>query len=173
MRFTDLWLGFLLAAAFAMGVGYALGVFQPSFANAGDDDASSATQSRWYGGWSHASYGRGGWGWCGEGRESKLNEMLEHAQHKLAITPAQRPRWDDFAAAVKAGETDLRGACATAASADGGADAPKRLAQFETMMAAGLKALKRVRPAFDALYAGLDGEQRETLDSLFSRRHRW
>ncbi|MGH7948783.1 MAG: Spy/CpxP family protein refolding chaperone [Candidatus Binataceae bacterium] len=172
MRFTDALIGFLLAAAFALGVGYALGVLQPSVANAGGAGTGSPRTS-WFGGWSHASYHHGGWGWCEEGDDSKMDEMLAHVEHELAITSAQRPKWDGFAAAVKAGATDLRSACTRARMTVADADAPQRLAQFEAMMSAGAAALKRVRPSFDGLYAGMNPEQREKVDSLFSRRHRW
>jgi hypothetical protein len=41
---------------------------------------------------------------------------------------------------------------------------------METKMTAALAALREVRPAFDALYAVLDEDQRETLDDLFTHR---
>ncbi len=172
MKFTDVLIGFLLAAAFALGVGYALGVFQPGVADASDGGAGSG-RSGWFGAWSHASYHHGGWGWCGEGSEPKIDEMLAHAEQRLEITSAQRAKWEGFAAAIKAGATDLRDACTQARAAVGDVDARERLAQFEAMMSVGATALKCMRPSFDALYAGLSTEQRETIDPLFARRHRW
>ncbi len=52
--------------------------------------------------------------------------------------------------------------------ADDAETAAASLERMEAQLAAGLAALREVRPPFDALYEVLDQEQRKTLDTLFA-----
>ena len=48
----------------------------------------------------------------------------------------------------------------------------ERLAGLETMLSAGLEAVREVRPNFDAFYATLNDKQKTALDRLIDRRGR-
>lgn len=71
-------------------------------------------------------------------------------------------------ASAKAAET-LNAACASAVPAT----STERLALMEKRTEAALQAIKQVRPAFDALYATLDADQKSKLDAIGPRRWGW
>ena len=72
-----------------------------------------------------------------------------------------------FAEALRAASDSLEGVCADAAAAP--ATAPEGLALAEAALAAGTEAVRDIRPAFEALYAALDADQRASLDNLLAR----
>jgi hypothetical protein len=80
----------------------------------------------------------------------------------LKPTDAQKADFEALRKAMGDAEGKLKAGCPTAAErAD--RTPPGRLALAEKRMAAGLDALRTVRPPFDALYAKLDDKQRDSL----------
>ncbi len=105
-------------------------------------------------------------------RYRHLDHLAAHAKSRLDLTPPQEEDWRRLEEALRAIEGRFEEVCAEAAKAGPAPTAPAQLARFEAVMSAGLEAIHRVRPAFDAFYDGLSTAQRQTLDGLLNwRRH--
>ena len=70
---------------------------------------------------------------------------------------------------MRAGSATLGPVCADIVWSN--RSAPEMMALAEIAMAAGVDAVREVRPALDAFYGALSNAQRETFDELMSRRH--
>ncbi len=117
-------------------------------------------------------------------------ERLATLKGELALTPAQLPLWDAFAAAATAmnagmamhhgmampkGKPMTPGASMSPDMAmpkpgmgmmDRSGPLPERLVHHETMMADGLVALRKLKAALTPLYAALSPAQRAKLDAM-------
>ncbi len=140
-------------------------------------------QANWSGG-RHAWFGQSGGqsggvaagrrgfrAFCDNRSSEWIGDLLVLGERRLDLTAEHKPAWDDLGTAIRAAADDLAALCGQLT------DAPKRsadarLAEAETMMAAGLDAVRRVQPAFHALYAALDESQRTMLDDLAMHRRR-
>lgn len=99
----------------------------------------------------------------------QVERVIGFARDHLRIAPDQFEAWGNFVDAVRTGAEEVHSArTATPLSGDIPV-APARLAHMETVAAAGAEALRRVRPAFEGLYAALDREQRSVLERLTGR----
>lgn len=92
----------------------------------------------------------------------RAEEMEAFAADILGLTPDQRAAFDGFVAGMCAAEADLR--AAAAGRLDGDEPAPMRLDRIATVLTAAQEGLARVRPSFEAFYAGLDGLQKRAVD---------
>lgn len=106
---------------------------------------------------------------CTQG-EDRLGDIVAFAQFRLDIRDDQKPQWDAFARAVQEGGAELLTACDSMETLHGGM-APERLAEVEGIMEKALSATRRIRGAFDPLYAVLDEDQRATVERLTKHRH--
>ena len=118
-------------------------------------------------GWAASGHGEGIARFCADDRGGALDAALVYGAHALDVGDAQQAPWDAFAEALRAASDSLEGVCADAAAAP--ATAPEGLALAEAALAAGTEAVRDFRPAFDALYAALDADQRASLDDLLAR----
>jgi hypothetical protein len=92
---------------------------------------------------------------------------LAYLQARLELTEAQQPLWDKWAAAIAAGSAAERTDCVASLSGDKPpVSALDRDARLEKLLTDKLETLKTARPALEALYQSLSGEQR----ALFDRR---
>jgi hypothetical protein len=95
-------------------------------------------------------------------QESMVPQITARLETTLKPTDAQKADFDALKAAMTKAETSLKAACPTPAElADN--TPPARLALAEKHMAAGLEAIRTVRPPFDSLYAKLDDKQRDRM----------
>ncbi len=127
----------------------------------------------------HAHFGghHRGWarGWrghpkiCSDRRDRRIEDAIGFVEGFANFTPAQTERFEELAEAVRAGSASVGETCAALAEASDPVTAPQRLARLETMVAAGLGVIQRVRPAFDGFYASLDDKQKKLIDDLMSR----
>jgi hypothetical protein len=113
-------------------------------------------------------HGMGGMGGPGGGgplcrtQDSMVPRMAARLETTVKPTDAQKADFEALKAAMTKAEATLKAACPTQAElAD--RTPPARLALAEKRMAAGLDAIRTVRPAFDALYAKLDDKQRDAM----------
>ena len=88
-----------------------------------------------------------------EWRNARLEQVVK--------TDAQRAKFDEFKAASNKAAESMRDACRTNAPAT----LLGRLDAMEKRTDALLQAIKTVRPALEAFYATLEGEQKARLDS--------
>lgn len=150
------------------------------------------------GGWKHGWHGRKGpmRMVCGRRSAERIDHMLVRIKHKADITDAQQPAFDEFADTVRTAAAKARESCPPkpdwkkrrAERAEGGeqADATprlkpspiERLANMEKMLAAGLEAIRTVRPSAEKLYATLSEEQQNKLRKMrrgrgWGKHRRW
>jgi hypothetical protein len=91
---------------------------------------------------------------------------LAFLKAELQITTEQAPLWTAFADVTRQSVKQLRGQT-TAHERSGAAQSwPELLAESEKALTAQLDALKAIRPAAVALYAGLTPEQKKKADQL-------
>jgi hypothetical protein len=109
---------------------------------------------------------------CSERRGERLADLVALVESFVDFTPEQDGAWSRLTAALDAGSARVETACGELKAAGRPETAPARLARLETLMAAGLEALREVRPAFDGFYAALDADQQAALDRMAMHRHR-
>lgn len=127
---------------------------------------------------------------CRRNGAEKIDHMLVRIKHKVVVTEAQTPAYEEFANTVRGAAAKVKESCppkperrkrrgqAEDGATDQAATPPKRpspierLAHAETFMAAALEGIRTVRPAAEAFYATLSDEQKAKLTK---RRHhkRW
>lgn len=106
---------------------------------------------------------------CGPEREERLSRMVEMIEGFANFSPEQQPAWEQLRDAVRDASAKLGPACdAMRAGREG--TPPERLGSLETMLSAGLDAVREVRPKFDAFYATLNDKQKAALDRLIDHR---
>lgn len=87
---------------------------------------------------------------------------------ELGITDAQKSVWEAYAAQLKANLQGMAGMQASATAMMSAKSPGERLDASIAMMEGRLKALKDVKPALAALYAGLTPEQKAKADQLLT-----
>ena len=153
----------LISAAAALGIGGAAATYKTDLpAEARSVFLKVAASTDWHG--PHRRHG----GVHG-GIEKRTERLIAFVEEAFKFEGNQRTAWRELA-------KNLRTAAVTFGEARDNAHAEgmntmESLAQAEIMMAAGLVALKSLRPAFDAFYGTLTPAQRKTLDAFATRHH--
>jgi hypothetical protein len=93
-----------------------------------------------------------------------VEDRIAHRKGELAITDAQLPQWNAFAAVLRANAKTMQDGMAHMAKAGMPTTAPARGDAMVQMMATRLEGMKAVVRADKALYAVLSVEQRKTAD---------
>jgi len=107
------------------------------------------------------------------GRSGRMVERMERLVGIMGLTDAQQAAWRDLSTTARTAADRLEATCKQAKDdGDAKATAPERLARMEAMTAAGLDALREVRPRFDAFYATLSDAQKQALDEMGPRHRR-
>ena len=106
--------------------------------------------------------GRGGPGPLCRSQESFVPRIAARLETTVRPTDGQKADFEALKQALTKAEATLKASCPTEAETANQAP-PARLALAEKRMAAGLEALRTVRPAVDTLYAKLDDKQRDAL----------
>jgi hypothetical protein len=99
--------------------------------------------------------------------------MAKHIEGRLAflktelkITDAQLPVWNAFAQAMRDNATAMQAMPRAMTGTNKAVALPDKLAERETMMAAHLNALRKLKAAADPLYAALNADQKKTADEI-------
>ncbi len=118
---------------------------------------------------------RGGHGMgmiCGEYRDERLDRMINFVESFVDLDAGQQDAWTRLTDTLRAQSATIGETCEEIEAAGVPDTAPEKLARMETMMAAGLSAMRDVRPAFEAFYQTLNEEQQKALDELTEHRRR-
>jgi len=107
---------------------------------------------------------------CSERREERLADMVGFVESFVDFTPEQDAAWSSLTAALDSGNDRIGAACGELEAAGRAETAPDKVARLETMLEAGLDALRDVRPAFDTFYGTLNAEQKAAIDRLAMHR---
>ena len=126
-----------------------------------------------HGGW-HQGHGRGpGRGLamiCSDRRDQGIENGLAFVEGFVNFTPEQANAWSELSGAVRGESATIGETCEEMEKADPPQSAPEKLARAETLGAAGLGMLQRIRPVFERFYATLSDTQKQALDNLISHR---
>jgi hypothetical protein len=114
-------------------------------------------------------WGPGRGGMCNPRFAGLAEWRIDQIERAIKLTDAQQAALKDLRAASAKAAEGLAAAC----KAPLPGTSTERLAFMEVRMEAMLQAIKTVRPAFDAFYAVLDGDQKARLDSVGPRRWGW
>ena len=97
-----------------------------------------------------------------EAKDPLSPRMIERLQKVIKPTDAQKTEFEALKAALTSAEATMKASCPS--EQDMADHSPTAmLAHTEQHLTAMLSAIKTVRPAFDALYAKLDDNQRDAL----------
>lgn len=154
----------LRQAALLAGLGATIAGGTAAVAMAGDGFGPAAFRS--HGGRHGVEY------LCGERRERRMQDMVATVEGFATFTPEQQAAWDALKSRLDAGSQRLDAACESLPPVEGRPAPDQRLARMETMLEAGLAAVREVRPAFAGFYATLDEKQKTAFDRLLQRGHR-
>jgi hypothetical protein len=99
--------------------------------------------------------------------------MAKHIEGRLAflktelkITDAQLPLWNAFAQAMREDASTMQAMPHPMMGMNKAATLPDKLAARETMLAARLDAVRKLKAAADPLYASLNADQKRTADDI-------
>ena len=101
-----------------------------------------------------------------DGIAGHVEGRIAFLKAELKITDAQEPLWNAVADAMRANAKEMTEMPHGRAMMGGSATLPEKLAAREKAMAAHLDALRRLRAAFDPIYAALSVDQKKTADGL-------
>ncbi len=107
---------------------------------------------------------------CSERREERLADMVGFVESFVDFTEEQEDAWNSLTVALDQGSDRIGAACGELKAEGRAETAPDKMARLETMLEAGLDALRDVRPAFDSFYGTLDAEQKAAIDRLAMHR---
>lgn len=173
MMWTQIILGSVLTAALVIGMGRVADRWSARPAQAQEVSTAQADGRYWSGlghRWRHRGEGWGlAGGWCGADWAA-MEGWDGYIASALSLTDEQTKAWVRLRAAMQSTRPTLEQACAAPVS-DALATGTT-MARAESMLTAGLDAVRQVRPAFEAFYAVLNDDQRRTLDERRGRR-RW
>ncbi len=162
-----------MAIAGMVMIGAGVATMNPSLAgNAAGSMAKHAGFSGWHGGGHGGGHGSGMAMVCSDRRDQKIEAAVGFVEGFVGFDANQQAAWNELSAALRDASQSVGKACDRLQSAGDDATAPQKFARIELMIETGLATVKRIRPAFDALYATLDDKQKKALDGLMShRRH--
>ncbi len=98
-----------------------------------------------------------------------MRERLQKIHDRLAITPAQEPKWDAVVAMLRENAQAMRANPASTALRGGKLTAVEDLRAAADVAHARADALQRMIPPVEALYASLSPDQRHAADETLSR----
>lgn len=162
----------VVAAASAVGLTLAVGGLEamqgpaPAADSTYDAEFIQFAGHRWGG---HGRQARAFEHICGEERDESLDQMITFIESFVDFSPEQLGAWRGLVDALRGGSDTVGTSCASLTPLPEDATAPERLAQIELVGTTGLDVLRQVRPAFEALYAVLDDDQKAALDGLINR----
>lgn len=115
------------------------------------------------------------------GKSAEMTDvMLVRLEHRIALTDAQKPAFEEFKTATRAAAEKIREGCPKVPekSADGDTPTPKptpieRLAQTQAGLEASLEAVKAYRPVAEKFYAQLTDEQKAKLTERRGGKGHW
>lgn len=100
-----------------------------------------------------------------ENPEEHIDQLKADVEQRLSLSTDQTASLNQVTDALKTSSADFKATCA---KADENAAAPDQLAQLETTMTTGLKAVQEVREPFNAFYNSLSPEQQTTLNEAIA-----
>ncbi len=97
-------------------------------------------------------------------------QRIADLRSRLNITPAQEPKFNRFAAVMRANARELDAAYRRRGETVGSLNALQSMESYARMEQTRVNAVQRLVPAFRALYASLTPQQKQTADELFRER---
>ena len=100
----------------------------------------------------------------------RAEQRIKELHAKLAITQAQEPQWASFVQVMRDNAQQMSGLIAQR-DENPPATAIDDLKSYEAITDAHAEGLKKLVPAFEALYASLSDDQKKVADTMFRGEH--
>jgi len=108
----------------------------------------------------------------GRAREDAVETRIKDLHQKLKITPAQEAQWNAVAQVMRQNAHELDAVLNERAQKLHAMNAVEDLRSYEKLADAHADGLKKLVPAFEALYNTMSEEQKKTADTVFARHER-
>ena len=99
---------------------------------------------------------------------NSIEARIQTLHHQLHITAQQEPQWDAVAQIMRDNATSMRQMVSDRQTKDVSMSAVDDLRSYEAIADAHADNLKKLIPAFDALYSTMSDDQKKTADTLFA-----
>jgi periplasmic protein CpxP/Spy len=100
-------------------------------------------------------------------REVTVEQRITDLHAKLAITPAQQPKWDAFAQVMRDNARDMNQTFQQRVNTMRAMTAPENMQSYAQVAASHAEAVQRLVPAFQTLYDTMSDTQKKTADQIF------
>ena len=99
-----------------------------------------------------------------------VEARIKSLHEQLKITKAEEPQWSAVAAAMRDGAKSVAALVAERAKKAKSMNAIENLRSYEAIAKAHLDGIRKLLPAFEALYAVMPEAQKKLADTVFTRR---
>lgn len=96
-----------------------------------------------------------------------VDDRIAELHEELGITPQEEPRFDAFAAVMRANAQSMATLFQRARTASPDVTAPDRLRFYAQVSAAHADGMQKLVPVFETLYQSLSGAQKKAADMAF------
>ena len=103
----------------------------------------------------------------GESMENLVDRRITELHTKLQITPAQGPKWDQFAQVMRDNAKAMDQLYADRAQKLSSMTAVDNMQSFQTIEQARMQGMQKLVPAFQTVYDSLSDQQKQAADALF------
>lgn len=105
-------------------------------------------------------------------RVSRIDAYINNLHKRLMITSAQQSQWDAVAQVMRDNAQEIDRLASERAAKRGSMNAVDDLNSYEAIADAHAEGLKKLVPAFAALYDSMSDAQKKNADQVFSQRSR-
>ena len=103
----------------------------------------------------------------GESMENLVDRRITELHTKLQITPAQGPKWDQFAQVMRDNAKAMDQLYADRAQKLSSMTAVDNMQSFQTIEQARMQGMQKLVPASQTVYDSLSDQQKQAADALF------
>ncbi|HBZ68702.1 MAG TPA: hypothetical protein DEP35_02705 [Deltaproteobacteria bacterium] len=104
--------------------------------------------------------------------EDRVEERIKDLHQKLKITPAQESQWNAFAQVMRDNAHAIDAALKERSENLHAMNAVEDLRSYQKLADAHAEGLKKLVPAFEALYNTMSADQKKTADAVFAKHER-
>jgi protein CpxP len=105
----------------------------------------------------------------GGSHEDRVETRIKELHHKLKITPAQESQWNEFAQVMRENAQAVDAVLKERSENLHAMNAVEDLRSYEKLADAHADGLKKLVPAFEALYNTMSADQKKTADLAFAK----
>ena len=107
-----------------------------------------------------------------DAQEDRVEVRIKELHRQLKITPAQEPQWNAFAQVMLENAREVDAVLNERSRNLHAMNAVEDLRSYEKLTDAHADGLKKLVPAFEALYETMSEDQKKTADAVFAKHER-